>query len=379
MLCDANRCTGCGACRNACPKNAIAMAENEHGFLLPKIETERCVGCNLCTKACPVVNPIQPHDQPRCLVAWSADEQLRKTAASAGVISALAQRTIRDGGVVFGTCYHDGRLVFDYIQDETQIPRFQGSKYVHADVGEAYRQVRSFLKEGRLVLFPGTPCQIAGLKKYLGREYDQLLTVDLICHGVTSEKYLQDYLHSRKKGLRYDRVLFRGEQGEKLVAYRGHEAVWTERKLESPFYMAYAKGLIHRENCYHCPFASVNRCADLTAGDFWGISRKDLPEGAASVPYPGLVLVHTTKGADALARADIRCEEQKLELALPGNKQLSTPCVRHPDRDVFMRLYMEKGFYRALKKTLFFRRVQSDGRKYRILRFLSKIKHRILR
>ena len=377
MLCAEHLCTGCGACRNACPKDAIIRCENEHGFLMPKIDGKRCVDCGLCEKVCPVIRPVQVNRQSQCFVSWCEDAQLRKTAASAGVVSALMQKTLRDGGVVFGTRYCDGRLIVDYIEDETQIPSFQGSKYVQADVGEAYRQVKTFLEQGRSVLFPGTPCQIAGLRRYLGKEDEKLLTVDLVCHGITSGKYLREYIRHRKKDLTYDRVLFRGECGEKLVAYHKNEAVWTEDKWQSPFYMAYAKGLIHRENCYHCPYASANRCADLTAGDFWGINRAGLPKEAAGILYPSLVLANTPKGAIALVEADICSKEQKFIAAVDGNKQLSAPCICHVEHDHFLKTYANKGFYQALRGTAFFGRLKIDIAKLRIWKALNQLKHKI--
>lgn len=378
-LCEAKHCTGCCACSSICPRNAITMVYNEHGVLLPEIDSEKCVDCGRCTKVCPILRPVQYHAEPRCFVAWSRDAQLRKNAASAGVISTLSQGILRAGGVVFGTRYCDGRLIFDHIEEESEIVVFQGSKYVHAYVGNAYKKAKQYLEQGRQVLFPGTPCQVAGLKNYLGREYGNLLTVDLICHGVTTEKYLHGYLCKEKNKAEYDRVLFRGERGQMLVAYRGSKVVRQEEKLLSPFYMAYAKGMIHRENCYICPFASANRCGDLTAGDFWGINRGDLPLDAQSLPYPSLMLVNTQKGWENLLHAEISFEERSFEEAAAGNGQLSGPCKRNPCRDQFLRDYPRIGFIHALRKTSFYRDVRLQANAYRIRHLLSRIKHTIFK
>lgn len=140
-LCEQNKCLGCGACANICPKGAITMAADRHGVLLPWIDPGKCVECGLCAAVCPVLNPIPLHEEGQCLVAWATDTELRRAAASAGIISALSKQILREGGVVFGTCFEAGRLFFDHIESEADIPRFQGSKYVHAHVGDAFPRV----------------------------------------------------------------------------------------------------------------------------------------------------------------------------------------------------------------------------------------------
>lgn len=377
-LCPQNKCLGCCACANACPRGAITMAEDAHGVLLPRIDGSKCVECGMCARACPVLTPVQLHPEGTCLAAWSTDGELRRTVASAGIVSELSRSVLRRGGVVFGTRYEDRRLIFDCIERESDIPRFQGSKYVHAYIGDAYSRVRSFLNEGRPVLFPGTPCQIAGLRAYLRRDYDELLTVDLLCHGVATNRYLNDYLaHRGIEG--YDSVLFRGAHGQKLVVLRDGKAVRIEEKPLSPFYMAYVRGLMHRENCYSCPFASTGRCGDLTAGDFWGLERSRLRADLRGIPFPSLVLVNTEKGRAALANARIASEERPISEAIPGNGQLSRPCVRHPDRDVFLSCYQNGNYHAALKKSGFLREYRKQALPYRIRLCLSRVKRAIIK
>ena len=353
-ICSRDHCLGCAACANICPREAIDMTADDHGVLLPRIDPERCVDCGLCAKVCPVLHPVELHPEGECLAAWSCSAELRQTAASAGIISQLSKAVLDLGGVVFGTRYENKRLVFDHIEDPAEITKFQGSKYVHAYVGNAYRQVRDLLKAGRLVLFPGTPCQIAGLRCFLNREYENLLTVDLLCHGVTTNQYLNEYL--LHKGIdHYDSVLFRGMHGQRLAVFRDGKLLRLEEKLLSPFYMAYVRGLIHRENCYSCPFASTNRCADLTAGDFWGLKRHAVSADLSGIPFPSLVLVNTEKGRHFLEQANITWESRPLVEAMSRNGQLNRPCVRHSDRDKFLKHYQKEKFHTALMKSGFLR------------------------
>lgn len=377
-LCPHIKCLGCGACANACPRDAITLAEDDQGVLLPKIDERKCVDCGLCVRACPVLTPVECYPEGTCLAAWSLDAKLRKTAASAGIVSELSRSVLKNGGVVFGTCFQNHRLVFDHIEAEADIPRFQGSKYVHAHVGNAYRQVRDFLKTGRTVLFPGTPCQIAGLRAYLGRDYENLLTVDLLCHGVTTGQYLRSYLAQRGVG-DYDSVLFRGRQGQRLAVFQEEKLVHLEEKLLSPFYMAYVRGLIHRENCYSCPFASASRCADLTAGDFWGLRRREVAADLSGIPFPSLVLVNTEKGRAFLEQANLAWEKRPIGEAAAGNGQLRGPCARHPQRDAFLGHYQNENFHAALKKSGFYREYRKQAVPYGIRLFLSRVKRAIIK
>ncbi len=378
-LCEDSRCFGCCACMNVCPKGAITMKENAHGVLLPEIDDSLCINCGLCAKVCPSLRLPQMQTPAQCLAAWSTNTDLRKTAASAGIISALSERVVQNGGVVFGTRFEQGKLIFDHTETVSGLLAFQGSKYVHAAVGDAYQKVKVYLSQGRQVLFPGTPCQIAGLKQFLRRDDDNLLTVDLMCHGVTTGKYLNEYAHQKLNVKEFSNILFRGEFGQAFVVYQNGKPVHHRLKLLSPFYMAYVKGLLHRENCYQCPFASTERCSDLTAGDFWGLDRSALKGDVTDIPFPSLVLVNTPKGQKFLSESAVYAEERPLSEAVAGNVQLTRPCVRHPDRDLFLQHYQSVGFYAALRKTPFHRRTQRQAAKYRVQLFLHKIKHAIIK
>jgi coenzyme F420-reducing hydrogenase beta subunit len=204
-------------------------------------------------------------------------------------------------------------------------------------------------------MFTGTPCQIHGLRQYLQKDYDNLLAVDLVCHGVAPLAYLNEYLEG-KEIADYDNVVFRGKNGMSIVASLKGEVLYRKYKLVDLFYTAYLKGLISRENCYQCPYASAQRYGDLTVGDFWGLDR------TAEMPnhrFISVLLCNTAKGERFLKDCgdSIQCLERPLEMALKKNCQLNRPCPRHPGRDRFLSLYPRQGLVTAIKRTSLYPRV----------------------
>lgn len=188
-------CCGCAACVQRCPKQCISMQEDEEGFLYPAVDKESCIDCGLCEKVCPILSPSSPHLPHYIYAAKSKDEHIRKHSSSGGVFTLLAEQTINAGGVVFGARFDEKwDVVHDYSETLEGLSAFRGSKYVQSSIDQSYKQVESFLRGGRLVLFSGTPCQIAGLKRFLRKDYENLTTVDFICHGVPSPKVWRMYL-----------------------------------------------------------------------------------------------------------------------------------------------------------------------------------------
>ena len=352
MLCSNEKCFGCYACANVCPVNAIAFQENESGAIVPVIQKEKCKNCHLCEKVCPAIQPPKGARPDKCFAAWSLDSKILATAASGGIVSSIYKCFLEQNGVVFGTEYRNGRLVFTHSETNDAINRYSGSKYIHAEVENAFREVKAFLRSDRKVVFAGTPCQIAGLKSYLGKEYENLFLIDIICHGVAPQKYLQEYAKA-VCGTEYDKVLFRGEKGNRIAIYKDSDVVYCKDKWFDPYSMAYAKGLISRENCYACPFASLERQGDITVGDFWGLNKENLTIDASSIPFVSLILVNAPKGLEMLQDIEgtIAYEERSVSEAVDGNTQLTSPCKRHKDRTLFLKGYKLNGFVKALKST----------------------------
>lgn len=186
QLAPRERCTGCAACCNGCPKGAIRMVPDREGFLYPQV-TDGCVQCGHCTHICPVLKQREPRTEPAAFIVWNGDEAVRRDSTAGGAFSALAEYVLEGGGVVFGAALDSGlRVSHIAVKNRHDLPQLRGSKPVQSDVGESYQQVRLYLDQGRQVLFSGTPCQVDGLYRYLGEHPERLITCDVACNGVGS-------------------------------------------------------------------------------------------------------------------------------------------------------------------------------------------------
>ena len=351
-ICDKRKCTACAACLNVCPKGAIRMVEEgAAGYLYPAIDPDLCIDCGLCAKTCPVNHPVELRAPMRAYAAISRDEADLMSSASGGASSLLAQETLRRGGVVYGCAMESYRSVrhvrIDMREDAWRI---KGSKYVQSQVGTIYKEVKADLKAGREVMFSGTPCQVAGLKRYLRKDYPNLLLVDLVCHGVPSQKLLRDNVQSvlAESGVADGnyQVTFRrkGRQTSELRygVFLAEDAipVVSGRRVDFPsndYIAAFMAGLIFRENCFTCPYARPERGSDITIADFWGLRPCSVPKGSGV----SLLLVSTAKGqewADAVREKAVM-EERPVAEAVRGNGQLQTPSRRPKERDAFLAEY----------------------------------------
>ena len=356
-----DRCCGCGACLNICPRHAIAMKEDELGFLYPEIREDLCVCCGLCKKVCAFQNREETSVPLACRAAVSKDMETLKYSASGGVFHALAMDTLEKGGVVYGAAFTDTWSVCHMqVEDTRQSGRLQGSKYAHSDTGRTFSEAKQMLEKGRSVLFSGTPCQIAGLKAYLGRDYDNLLTVDIVCHGVPSSAMLQGYIrHLEKKwGAPVTAFTFRdkslgwGINGS--AACRGQKGKKKLWQSDSAYLYYFTRGWIYRENCYVCKYAGSHRPGDLTIGDFWGIEKQH-PEylgrnGWDESKGISFVFASTGKGEAALKALEERMDMKpaSFEEIAAGNGQLRHPSEKGP-RDEILEVYGDGG-WEALEK-----------------------------
>lgn len=280
-------CTGCALCANVCAKDAIKMVWSDDGFLVPSVEEPMCIGCGLCVRNCPVQeeNRQKLHcaDDDRaitCFGAWNQDADIHDNSSSGGVFSALADRVIADGGCVFGVVWGDKlNLVFEKAETLEQLERMRGSKYTHANAAGVYREVRRELQSGRRVLFSGTSCQVHALRQFLRREYDNLLTVDIVCHGMPSHLILEKYIEHWEKtaGSPIRRISFR-EKPEGWLNY--HVARYYEDGTKhsvdhhKDMYMRlFLSDLALNKVCYNCPYAHLPRRGDITLGDYWGVQQ----------------------------------------------------------------------------------------------------------
>lgn len=326
---DKSQCTGCGACANICPQKCIAMEADAEGFLYPEVNEDMCLQCEICIAACPVIaaGEAEQPDRTKAYAAKHTDEAIRKESSSGGVFSALAEVFLQEGGVVVGAAFtSDWRSVRHFAVEKTEnLWKLRGSKYLQSEIGMTYQDVKYWLLQGRKVFFTGTPCQVEGLRSYLGKEWENLLCADLICHGVPSANVWERYLAWQEKN--YDgatsHVSFRDKkEGWRNYAVRisfSNEISHTTRGSEDLYIRAFLRDICLRPSCYNCPFKDIRRKADLTMADFWGI--KQIAPELDDDRGTSLVLVHTIKGQHVLEQAANRLtlKAVPLEAAIQGN------------------------------------------------------------
>lgn len=353
------KCTGCGACYNKCPKNAIKMKLDSEGFLFPEVQDD-CVSCGACQGACPVLNPVKLNSSPRCYAVW-ADQETRKLSSSGGMFSIIARAILAKGGVVFGAVYSDdfSRVEFTYASTEEELQPIRGSKYVQSDVGHAYREVKRFLDQGTPVLFTGCPCQVAGLYTYLGKQYAELYTADIVCHGAPSPEVYRAYLAEKAAGRTLTKVDFREKAywgwGTATSLFFSDGSQFRKDCFTDPYWKGFLGGVITRKNCGECRYAQINRIGDFTLGDFWGV--KNIDAESDDKKGTSLVLVNSAKARemfDELDSACTLCREEKLskvtDLARTSNGQLLSPTRSHPNRAKFFDNFGKMPFTQAYEQ-----------------------------
>lgn len=275
---DKSLCSGCHACYNICPKDAIAMKVDKDGFLYPFVDIERCIECELCKKSCPIENQYSGNEKGRALACINKDEKVKEESSSGGIFSLIAEYVIDCGGAVYGAAFNDDFSVKHIeIRNKDDIGKLRGSKYLQSEIGDIYQKIKKQLEKNELVLFSGTPCQISGLKSFLGREYDNLILLDVICHGVPSPKIWREYIKYREKSVCActRRTNFRHKKyGWNLYSVRFEFSNRTEYEQifsKDLFMRGFLANLCLRPSCYNCHSKSLNRESDITIADFWGV------------------------------------------------------------------------------------------------------------
>lgn len=290
QIIDKKDCCGCNACVQKCPKRCIAMEEDYEGFLYPKVNKALCINCGLCEKVCPIINKGKSCSPKRTYAIKNRDEEIRRQSSSGGFFTFIAENIIKDGGVVFGARFDDNwEVVHDYTETLEGLSFFRGSKYVQSRIEDNFKKVEFFLKQGRKVLFSGTPCQVAGLKLFLCKEYDNLLTVDFVCHGIPSPGVWRRYLKEKvmkvcdkKKNVRIEDLSFRNKKtgwknysfSMKLVEATNDGIIYvkyfSELSRNNIFMKGFLADLYLRPCCYTCPAKCGKSGSDITIGDLWG-------------------------------------------------------------------------------------------------------------
>lgn len=353
-----DKCTGCAACRNACPHNAISMKPADRlGSLFPSVDSKVCVECKLCEKTCPVISPIAQRMPMHTFAAWCKDLNENKLSTSGGLATTFSKHVLKRGGIVYG-CASQGMEVkhvrIDKI-DDAEILR--GSKYVQSSIGDVFRLVRKDLRESLQVLFIGTPCQVAGLLSYLRKPYDNLMTVDLICHGTPSLELLRGHVSEKVGKANVSRLAFREHGSFALDVYEGENLIYSsnlwKQRYKDAYYNTFIKGYTYRESCYTCRFSTPKRCSDITIGDYWGLGKEEPFHSEHANAGISVALINTNKGKVFFAeQADKFYKyERPLSEAVNGNPQLKAPKKKDISTKVFRFLFLKSHF--SLKAALY--------------------------
>lgn len=389
-ICVLEDCTGCMSCLNSCPHNAIFLKEDVCGFRYPYIDSDFCIDCNLCVKSCPVNNHQDKKFPSACYAAVANLDSIElQDCASGGVASAFSYFVLKGGGVVYGCSGQDPYHVrHRRITNIDEVPLLQNSKYVQSEIGKILVDVKRDLKRGVLTLFIGTPCQVSGLKSFLKHEYENLLTIDLCCHGVPSQKLLNDNIHyyyqSTKENIDITSLRFRRKVMPKVrtqsvkIEYgcffqkkHPYSKDYIKKYVHDPYMFGFLSGLFYRESCYRCLYAYSIRVGDITLSDFWGLGKDSKMYNERGV---SAVLINTGKGDSFFEELKPLLEFEKREIreAIMGNGQFQHPSRRHPNYLLFRELYPKYGLRYASRQCL-----KNDLVKYYANLFIHKIWHLI--
>lgn len=387
-----SECCGCEACVQRCPKNCILLKEDEEGFLYPQVDVSACIECGLCEKVCPVIHQNVPRKPLAVYAAKNPDEEIRRTSSSGGIFWLLVEQTIAAGGVVFGARFNEQwEVVHTAVQTLEEAAAFRGSKYVQSHVGETFIEAEKCLKQGQQVLFSGTPCQIAGLHRFLGKDYENLLSVDIICHGVPSPGVFRWYLKEemQKVAQRATKIQFRSlpsicsiperngfvleDKGWRVesIAFRDKRLGWKKFSFalslskasaageknsvslsytlhENLFLRGFLYDLYLRPACYECVAKQLKSKSDITLGDYWKIDalRPDLDDDRGV----SALCVNTERGRNALKNCSaINLWEMPYEDLCCHNPALVCSCIKSSSRSVFWK-NNRNGFAKRIKK-----------------------------
>lgn len=344
---DKIKCCGCSACQQACPKSAIEMIHDQDGFLYPRVNRDCCSNCGLCDKSCPILNSEKAKNSEfqNAYAAINQDKTILKKSSSGGVFSAIAQYVLSQNGIVCGAAFNEdnsvSHLIIDKIED---LEKLRGSKYLFSENAGTYSIVRDFLKNGRIVYFTGTGCQVAGLKTFLKKDYDNLITSDILCHGTPSFKMFKAFVNryensEHKHILKYffrDKTICGWSCTSSALSYDKnpeHAKYIPFHPIFNAYFNAFISGSVNRESCYQCEFTTERRCGDITLADYWGVekyhSKMDSLDGVS------FILVNNEKGRFIFDKIkdNLQFEKTNPDWVAIINHNLREQTPRPPQRD----------------------------------------------
>ena len=350
-------CTGCHACTNICIKNCISMQTDKEGFLYPSVDYNLCIKCRKCVDACPTINIRNVDTNPVAYACINKDLNTRLNSSSGGIFTLIADHILSDDGIVFGACFNQHfELEHKFIKKKEETVILTGSKYLQSEIKYTYAQAKDFLTSGRKVLFTGTPCQIAGLKSYLGKDYMYLFTIDIICHGVPSPALWKKYIEFRQKkaGSALKKVSFRSKKDgwkQFSVSFLFKSNTIYQKKFSTDLYMkAFLQNICLRPSCYECKFKGLHRQSDITLADFWGI--ENLLPAMDDDKGTSLVFVNSTNGLQLFNNISnhMHFEEVNIHNAVLHNPGAIKSFQKNPNREHFFTDLHKLKFNRLVNK-----------------------------
>ena len=374
-------CTGCSACSQICPKNCIAMEMDDEGFLYPKVDMGKCIKCNRCEMICPVLNhPDYTDHVLGAYAGYSQNIEERMTSSSGGLFSLVANKILDEKGIVYGATLDDDHICSHMaIKKHDELYMLRGSKYVQSIIGNSYREIEDYLKKGKRVLFSGTACQCAGLKAFLGKDYENLLIIDVLCHGVPSPKVFKRYLQNMELlyGARVKKIYFRSKtyswKDYSVKVIFDNNSKYEKRSKDDEFMHLFLSDICLRPSCHECQFKKLERPSDITLGDAWGIQRT-MPELDDDMGT-SVIIIHTQRGMRVFEniKEKLIFREMDVDTLVSPNADSRKSVLSHPNRRKFFKRLNKsmnwKDVYKVKDMTIF------DRVKYKIYRVLCQKKN----
>lgn len=352
------QCCGCTACAAICPKSCISMQQNHEGFLYPQIHQESCVHCGLCESVCPIYTDHSAiAGESIAYAAINKNEDMRMQSSSGGMFPLLATYILDNQGIVFGAAFDENFQVKHIaVSSHHDLYKLQGSKYVQSDIRGIYKQAKEYLRQKKLVLFSGTPCQVEGLRLFLQQDYENLFLVDIICHGVPSPLAWKEYLYSTQKHppKTIEKINFRDKKKGWLdfclsIKFTDNSIKIIDRARD-PFMRAFLRNISLRQSCSSCLFKQKERNSDITLADFWGI--ETILPSMHDNRGTSLLIIHSKKGKILFNRVQALCHSEPIDLdmALKNNSAMTHSVVAHPERNLFFSLLGTVPFNKLVNK-----------------------------
>lgn len=367
-------CVLCGSCVISCPTKAIDFHRKYLDFIYPEIDMDKCIGCNKCERVCPILNPPTHNNQEYCegYVARHCQRETRIESTSGGIFSAAAEYVLSCGGYVCGAIMDENFHVSHICSNSrTVVKKMRGSKYVQSNLVPALNVINDRLSSGKLVLFTGCPCQIAAVQSFLGGRPDNLILIELICHGIPSDNMLQSYIrlqeraaNSKVKSIEFRRKTQGWHNSSVFIAF-ANGRIYNKSSYEDIYVKGFLTAVYLRESCYNCHFRGFRSCADIMIGDFWG----------AEIEFPHLddntglsaVIALSKKGLDFLQKLEIEKYQVNTSIIIQYNKNIMESCAPNPLRELFYKVSSEAGYEAAMNKLLkenYFRAIIRQLRHY---------------